>query len=43
LASEDEKLMDLLERMKKLKDKQAAIEEKIKEFEATVKPKEPEE
>ncbi len=29
--------------MKKLKDKQADIEEKIKEFEATVKPKESEE
>jgi hypothetical protein len=43
LASENEKLKELLDRLKKLTEKQALIEEKIREFEATVKPKEPEE
>ena len=43
MASENEKLKELLERLKNLTDKQADIEKKINEFEATVKPKEPEE
>ena len=43
MALQDEKLKELLERLKKLTDKQADIEKKINEFEATVKPKEPEE
>ena len=43
MASENEKLKELLERLKNLTDKQGDIEKKINEFEATVKPKEPEE
>ena len=43
MASENGKLKELLERLKNLTDKQADIEKKINEFEATVKPKEPEE
>jgi hypothetical protein len=43
MASQEEKLKELLERMKRLTTKQAEIEKKIMDYEATVKPKEPEE
>jgi hypothetical protein len=43
MASQEEKLKELLERMKRLTAKQAEIEKKIMDYEATVKPKEPEE
>jgi len=42
MASQQEKLKELLERMKRLTAKQAEIEKKILNFEVTVKPKEPE-
>jgi len=43
LASQDEKLMELLKRLKALTEKQAEIEKKIKEFEVNIKSEEPEE
>lgn len=43
LASQDEKLMELLRRLNALTEKQAEIEKKIKEFEVNMKSEEPEE
>jgi hypothetical protein len=43
LTSQDEKLMELLRRLKALTEKQAEIEKKIAEFEVNVKTEEPEE
>ncbi len=43
LASQDEKLMELLRRLEALTEKQAEIEKKIKEFEVNIKSEEPEE
>lgn len=43
MASQDEKLMELLRRLKALTEKQAEIEKKITEFEINVKTEEPEE
>ena len=43
MGSQDEKLMELLRRLKALTEKQAEIEKKIAEFEVNVKSKEPEE
>ena len=43
LATQDEKLMELLRRLKALTEKQAEIEKKIAEFEVNVKTEEPEE
>jgi len=43
LASQDEKLMELLRRLKALTEKQVEIEKKIAEFETNVNTEEPEE
>ena len=43
LGSQDEKLKELLRRLKALTEKQAEIEKKIAEFEVNVKSEEPEE
>ncbi len=43
LASQDEKLMELLRRLEALTEKQAEIEKKIEEFEVNIKSEEPEE
>ncbi len=42
MASEEEKVKELLARIKRLTDKQSSIEKRMKQVEETLKPKEPE-